>query len=336
MNSDKPAGAITADDVARLAGVSRWTVHRAFKADASISRKSRDKVRAAADALGYVPDLLAVSLASQRSGIVALLIDDFDNPQQTTMVSHLAPTLRQSGWQSLLVYTQGEADAASALLQASQHRVDAAVLIGGQFDDERLGVALGAQRLKRLIAFGRYSENPGTVSICCDDAGAMRQLIDHLLARGYQRPLYLAGPKTLSVNLMRQEATHIRWKEATGTVPEVLAVETYTPDLAYARVLAHFEARSAPRPDVLICETDALALGAMDALRHGLGLRVPEDVAVTGFDDVDAARNPNYALTTYRQPNQAMADAVVAVLQGAEHTQSFARMTGALMVRKSA
>ena len=88
---------VTADQVAERAGVSRWTVARAFKKDASISSAARARVLQAAEALGYVPDLLASSLASDRSNLVALLVDDFDNPHKLVMLERLTRILRAEG-----------------------------------------------------------------------------------------------------------------------------------------------------------------------------------------------------------------------------------------------
>ena len=126
---------ITADDVAAAAGVSRWTVNRAFKRDASISPKTREKVMKAATEMGYLPDLRAASLASDRSNLAALLIDDFANPHKLVMLERITRIMRKRGWDSLLVNTLDRADAGSALLNASQRRVDATILIGIQFDE---------------------------------------------------------------------------------------------------------------------------------------------------------------------------------------------------------
>ncbi|MEL6889033.1 MAG: LacI family DNA-binding transcriptional regulator [Pseudomonadota bacterium] len=337
MTAPKGFETITADDVARLAGVSRWTVHRAFKTDASISQKSRGKVMQAAEALGYVPDLLAVSLASDRSGLVAILMDDFANPQQTTNIALLSKTLRKAGWHTLLVHTLDEDDASSGLLHASQHRVDAAILIGGRFNDEELAAALGAQRLRRLIVYGRVSQNPRTVSICCNDTIAMTEITDYVFAKGYRRPLFLAGPPTTSAHLLRKDAFLARWSTLAGVDAGVLVVGDYDPGHAEACLTDHLTATPrADYPDVVVCETDAIAMGAMDALRHRLGLQVPHDIAVTGFDDVPYAANRNYDLTTYQQPNDVLAQAVVAVLKGAQDTTPFSQLAGKLVVRSSA
>ncbi|UWQ14617.1 LacI family transcriptional regulator [Aliiroseovarius sp. M344] len=330
-------GSITADDVAALAGVSRWTVNRAFKKDASISTKSREKVMEAAEAIGYVPDLLATSLATDRTNLVALLVDDFANPHKLVMMERLTRILRKSGYDTLLVNTSDEEDASAALLNASQRRVDAAVLIGVSFNDHSLETALGAKRVKKLIVFARMSRNDNTVSICCDDRAAMIALTQHVISSGYRVPFFIAGPQTQSAHLQRKEIFLSQWEESTGTRPEFATVERYDPKLAYDLVAERFGGMPVSSlPDVLVCENDALAMGTIDAIRNELGLRVPEDIAVTGFDDVPQALSPHYQLTTYRQPLTDMANALVDVLEGKKRTKKMNAFLGNLIVRKSA
>ncbi|GGA77734.1 LacI family transcriptional regulator [Brucella endophytica] len=331
------AGHVTADDVALAAGVSRWTVNRAFRKDASISKKSLEKVMEAAEQLGYVPDLRAASLASDRSNLVALLIDDFANPHKLVMMERLTRILRREGWDILLVNTLDRDDAGHALLNASQRRVDAVILIGIQFDDEVLETALHARRFRKLIIFARSSQNPNTISIAVDDVLAVKEMANYVNARGYRRPMFLAGPQTYSAHLLRKETFVDYWREHFGTAPEVVGVPAYDPALASQIVMETLAGRpTTALPDILVCENDALAMGAMDILRHNLGLRIPEDIAITGFDDVPQAASPNYRLTTYRQPLTEMAEYLVHVLQSQE-TEDFDRLfAGKLVIRDSA
>lgn len=309
---------VTADAVAARAGVSRWTVARAFKKDGSISEKTRIKVMEAVAALGYAPDLLAASLGSDRSNLVALLVDDFDNPHKLVMLERLTRILRAAGCGTLLVNMLGEQDAPDALLLASQRRVDAAVLIGTQFNDSIRQTALGARRVKKLIVFARASASPDTISIGCDDVAAMGEITRHIIAKGYRHPMFLAGPDTESTRLMRKDAFLRLWAEANpGHTPDTVHLPRYAQTDGYNGLLAYMQAQpKAAWPDVVICENDVLALGAIDAIRHGLGLRVPQDIAVTGFDDIPIASSPAYDLTTYRQPITQMAHALVKVLDG--------------------
>ncbi|MBV1704907.1 MAG: LacI family DNA-binding transcriptional regulator [Hyphomicrobiales bacterium] len=313
---------VTADDVATAAGVSRWTVGRAFRKDASISEKSRKKVMSAAKSLGYLPDLLAASLASDRSNLVALLCDDFDNPHKLLVLERLSRVFREEGWGTLLVNMRDASDAPSALLAASQRRVDAAVLNGTWFDGRVMRAALGARRVRKLIVFARTSESPDTISICCDDVGALREIARYADDRGYRSPIFVAGPDTHSAILRRKETFLGEWKARHGRQPPCIHVDHYSIPLARARVREALPGLAAARrPDLLVCENDALAIGAMDALRHDLGLAVPGDVAVIGFDDVGLASSPAYDLTTWRQPLDAMAAALVDVLR-ADHEPS--------------
>lgn len=328
---------ITADDVAARAGVSRWTVGRAFKPQASVSKKTRAKVMQAAEQLGYAPDLLAASLASDRSNLVAVLVDHFVNPFKMVMLERLTRILRQNGWDTLLVNTLDDNDTPTALLNASQRRVDAAVLIGVRFNDLALETALGAQRVRKLILFARYSESPDTISICCDDRAAMTTMVAYVLSRKYRRPHFLAGPQTKSAHLSRKETFLCEWHRASGNMPTCTDVPMYDPDLAYRHVAEYLGGcPRAEHPDILVCENDALAMGAVDALRYELGLRIPEDIAVTGFDDVPQAASPHYRLTTYRQPVEAMADGLIGVLNGTADLNKQHRYLGSLQVRQSA
>ena len=328
---------VTANDVAALAGVSRWTVNRAFKNGASISDASLKKVLEAARTLSYTPDLVAASLASDRSNLVSLLVDDFSNPHKLVMMERLTRILRQNGWGTLLVNTLDEDDAASALLNAKQRRVDAAVLIGSKFNESLLAAADKAQQVRKLIAFARYSVYPGTISVCCDDKVAMNEIANHVIGRGYRRPVFVAGPQTRTAHVLRKETFVQRWLEATGDQPPFTAVWAYDPQLAYREVSSYLSGiNRSDWPDILVCENDALAMGAVDAIRYEFGLKVPEDIAVTGFDDVPMAANPNYRLTTYRQPMTAMAEGLVGFLKGEADVSALSQYVGKIVVRESA
>ena len=336
-DSEMESGTIRADHVAAAAGVSRWTVGRAFRKDASISDKSRKKVMAAANALGYAPDLLAAGLASDRSNLVALLVDDFENPHKLVVLERLSRLLNDEGWGTLLCNMRDGAGAPSALLSASQRRVDAAVLNGTQFDDRIIETALGARRVKKLIVFARVSESPNTISICCDDVAAMREIASFVLARGYRSPLYVAGPDSFSAILRRKDTFLNAWHGRHGVRPPSIHIEQYNIALAYERVLSTLNGpfRDA-RPDILVCENDALAIGAMDAIRFGLGLSIPDDIAVIGYDDIPLAALPTYNLTTFHQPISAMAKGLIDVLRSGSEPAEDIFFTGRFIERGTA
>ncbi len=337
LKSSPSTGYVTADDVATAAGVSRWTVNRAFKKDASISAAARAKVLLAAETLGYVPDLRAASLASDHSNLVAILIDDFANPHKLVMLERLTRVLRGRGWDMMLVNTLDRDDAEPALMNARRRRVDATILIGIQFDDEVLEAAHKAQHFKKLIIFARSSENKDTISISVDDRAATLEIAEYVRDRGYKAPFYLAGPRTSSAHLSRKETFLDFWAKEFGVTCDSVAVPAYDSILA-ADIISETLSNKPEnqRPDIIVCENDALALGVIDAIRHRLGLRVPDDIAVIGFDDVPQCESPNYRLTTYRQPLMDMANYLVDVLESSENSQLDKTFIGRLVVRESA
>lgn len=137
-------------------------------------------------------------------------------------------------------------------------------------------------------------------------------------AKGHRRPMFLAGPDTEPARQMRKEALLRLWVDAKGgPAPDVVHLQRHAQTDGYNGLLAYLHAQpKAALPDVVVCENDVPALGAIDAIRHGLGLRVPQDIAVTGCGDIPIAASPAYDLTTCRQPMTPMAHALVEVLRG--------------------
>jgi DNA-binding LacI/PurR family transcriptional regulator len=165
----------------------------------------------------------------------------------------------------------------------------------------------------------------------------MVQLTDYVYEKGYRKPMFMAGPNTYSAHLMRQDTFVRRWIELTGEEPEVTEVGVYDSNKAYYVTDEILRSRSKEdRPDVFVCENDAIAIGTLDCVRHGHKIAVPEEIAVTGFDDVELASNPNYDLTTFRQPISEMAEALVDVLQSTEEKSDLEKFGGYLVVRSSA
>lgn len=290
---------------------------------------------AVAKQLGYAPDLLASGLASDRSNLVALMVDDFSNPHKLVLLERLSRTLREQGLGTLLVNMLDDADAPTALLSASQRRVDACVMIGTRFNDKVIDTALGARRIRKLIVFARRSQHPDTITIACDDEAAMQEIAGYLKQKCYQRPLFVAGPDTQSATLNRKTTFCNHWKRITGDTPPAIHVDEYNSTIACEQISATLTSGAFnPLPDVLVCENDILAMGAMDALRYRLGLSVPQEVAVTGFDDIPLSTSPAYDLTTFRQPISLMTKALIQVIEG--DTLDDIKLPGTFIQRGSA
>lgn len=326
----------TARDVADAAGVSKWTVMRAFAPGASITEESKRKVLEAAAQLNYSPNLLARSLATNLTHQVAVFVDDFANPEKLPFLEALTERLQAEGLVAILININRHFDHVHALLQADQRQADAIVLFGTAFRSETLSDrALGRPGMPPMFVLARDSQIEGVPAVVCDAELALREIVDHLYARGYRRPGFMTGAKVLSTALRRQQHFAEFWAEKGITEIATLSADRYSAESG-AEAVRDYLQRTDPedRIDVLMCENDILAMGALDEVRGSFGLRVPNDIAVVGFDNYELGGAAAYSLTTYEQPKDEMTEAIVGMITGRLRPETLT-FPGKLIVRGS-
>ncbi len=294
----------TAVDVARLAGVSQSAVSRCFTEGSSVSAEMRARVQEAARRLSYRPNAIARSLTTRRTNLVGVVMGDLDGPFQPYLFETLTRGLAMRGKQPLLV----RGDPADALdgtaMAALDYQVDAVMVTAGSVSPRTIRglMALGAP----LLLYGRAVEADRVDSICCDNPLGARLVARALVAAGHRRIAYLGGRPTAFSE--QERGTAFRAELAELGMPLVAVGEgDYGYDSGYRESLRLLAGPD--RPDALFCGNDAMAFGALDAARTALGLRVPEELSIVGFDDVPMAAWPSFALTTVRNP----VDDIVAV-----------------------
>ena len=326
----------TAREVALVAGVSKWTVIRAFTPGASITEASRQKVLAAADRLNYSPNLLARSLATNLTHQVALFVDDFTNPHKLPFLEKLTEQLQAEGLIAMLVNINRHFNHVNALLNADQRQVDAVILCGTAFRDETLNNRKLGAGTPPMFVLARNSQIEGVPAVNCDAELALQEIGDYLYAKGYRRPGFMQGAQTLSTALGRKRNFKSFWNQKGIDNVVDLSAERYSAE-AGAAAIREYLTNTPPgnRIDLLMCENDILAVGAMDTIRSEFGLRVPEDIAVVGFDDVPLSAAPAYNLTTYQQPIEEMVKAIVEMILG-KREKATIQMQGKLVPRGSA
>jgi DNA-binding LacI/PurR family transcriptional regulator len=301
----------TSIDVARHAGVSQSAVSRALSPAASgVSEALRSRVKASAAALGYRPNAHARSLISGRSRIVALLFSYLDNPFYALALERLCAALQAEGYHALVFLepdtTQGVERAVTQLLD---YRVDgiitASVELSSQITDECQAFGIPVVMLNRL------REDPRLSSVTTDNVAGGRMAARHLLEVGRRRLAVLAGWEGASTNRDREWGFRAELAEQ-GTALHARGVGHFDLERAADATRALF--RVDDPPDGLFVINDYMAFRALSVLRHELRLRVPEDVAVIGFDDVPLAAAPEYDLTSIRQPLDRMVGHAVRIL----------------------
>lgn len=298
------AGIASALEVARLAGVSRSAVSRAFTPGASISEETRAKVQAAAEELGYHVNHLARGLMRQQSGIVCLVVADIHTPYLSRLLDHLSRRLQDAG-KVVMVLNAGSSvgKVEEALRQTLNYRADATVVLSGTPYRSIAQKCLNSGQ--RLILVNRADDLPGTINLAVDNAKAARTAATLFLRGGYRRPaIVTSGIGTPSL-LARQR--HFLEALRTEGVKATIWEGGLT---AYASGLQggiDLMANMDP-PDAIFAVTDLLACGVMDAVRERFAKRVPEDVGIIGFDDIEQAGWMSYDLTTFAQPVDSIAD----------------------------
>ncbi len=307
LSGNGRAGRRTSYDVAREAGVSQSAVSRAFRPGAPVAEATRQRILAAADRLGYRPNAIAASLITRRSHLVAVLISELTNLHYPEVLVELTRRLSTRDMRVLLFALSSEGEVDAVLDQVWRYRVDG-VIAAARLSAGQLAAVQAAG--VPLVLFNREAPDGLGDSVCCAFAQGEARLVDALVAAGHRRFGLIAGPADSSVGEARMAGAIDRLAQA-GLAP--LGLERGDFGHASGRACAR-KLVEAHGVDAIIAANDGMALGALDALRSDLGLRVPEQISVVGFDGVGPAAWPAYALTTMRQPIGAMAEAAVDLL----------------------
>ncbi|TWP54046.1 LacI family transcriptional regulator [Lentzea tibetensis] len=287
------------EEVARVAGVSKSTVSRVINGEPYVSAKARDAVHEAIANLGYSPNQAARSLAGNRANAIALLVSEqgsrvLSDPFFAGVLRGVHAELAGRHMQLLMMMSQPE-DVEDLVAYLGSGHVDGALLISLHGDDPLLG------RLHEiglpLVVGGRPLSTTPVPFVDADNFNGALEAARHLVSLGRKRIATIAGPSDMAVGADRLSG----WRRGLGEarLAADLAVHSdFTPE-GGARAMDELLGR-APDLDAVFVAADIMALGALQVL-HARGIRIPEDVAVVGFDDSVLASTATPPLTTVRQ-----------------------------------
>ncbi len=296
-------------DVARLAGVSQSAVSRTFTKGASVSARTRQKVQAAAEQLGYRPSALPRILITRKSRLVAVVIGGMYNPYYANLVEMFSRECQKNGNQVLLFSVDHGEYIDEAIPLLASYRVDAIISALSILSDE--AAAACAKMRVPVVLFNGRIQNKWVHSVCCDNVQGGREVADLFVARGARRFGYITGKETLA-NRDRCAGYVGRLREL-GHGEVAVAPGNYRFEGGYQGASELLKHR--PRPDAIFCANDLTALGALDAARTVFRLKVPRDLLVAGFDDIPAASWPSYNLTTVRPEASSMVAETLRIVQ---------------------
>lgn len=300
---------VTAWQVAHDADVSQSAVSRAFAGGAGVSAATRDRIFAAAERLGYHPNALARGLSTQRSGIVGVVISQMSNPFLSGALEGLSQKLRAAGLRPFLITVDNEREFGAAMPALEEYRVDGCFVISPHLSR---GTALkyGSSDATVLL-FNRALPGLNASTVHVDNVAGGRVVADLLADEGHRRIGYLHGARGSATDADRFTGFSGRLAERGLGPPDVGWGDNHY--AAGAQACIGLMKGKTP-PSALFCANDIMAMGAMDAARNELGLRVPDDLAIVGFDDATTAAWSSYNLTTVRQPVDQMIEAGIELM----------------------
>jgi LacI family transcriptional regulator len=289
---------VTIRDVAEQAGVAPITVSRVINHAGNVSDTTRQRVEAAVDALGYVPNRLASSFRSNKTNTLGLILTDITNPFWTTVARGVEDEADEHGFNVILCNTdESEQEEGKYVRVLLQKQVDGFLLVPSS--DSMNSITLIQKQETPLVVMDRRVL--GKIdSVRCDSIKGARALTRHLIELGHRRIAALSGSKHVSTAVDRVQGYKRALRDANLEIdPSLVHYQAFTQEAGYAMTQKVFAGPSPPT--AIFAVNNFIAIGAYKALRDR-GLRVPEDVSLVAFDDLPTALVLEPFLTVASQP----------------------------------
>ena len=311
----RSGGRPTLEEVAARAGVGRGTVSRVINGSPRVSDATRAAVEAAVAELGYVPNTAARALAANRTDAIALVVPEpetrfFAEPYFSDMLKGVGAELSETEMQLLLIFAGSDRERHRLAQYLAAHRVDGVLLVSVHADDP-LPDLLAQLEIPAVIS-GPRSAAETLTSVDSDNYGGARQAVEHLLERGRRTIAHITGRLDVYGAQRRIDGYRDALRDAGREVDELLIEPGDFTDGGGHRAMRELLDRR-PGLDAVFAASDVTAGGARQALREA-GRRIPDDVALVGYDDSAIARHMDPPLTSVRQPIEEMGRRMIDLL----------------------
>ncbi|MHB8770266.1 MAG: LacI family DNA-binding transcriptional regulator [Syntrophales bacterium] len=328
-------------DIAKLAGVSATTVSMALKHHPRISQQTRDRIEAIAEELHYYPNYVARSLVSKKSKTLGLIITSILNPFYPELAKGIEDKAMALGYNIILCSTNYNRRLQKPFVDLLRSKgVDGIILTSVEINDPDIAPLLDDNF--PLVLVNRRVMNHTLEKkidyVVLDNVSGGYMAMQHLQKLGHRRIAIIAGSFDISTAVERTEGARKAMSDSGLTIEPGLIVEcSFSKEKAYEatrKLLTH----GSSRPTAIFAQNDYMALGAREAV-FDTGLRIPEDVALVGFDDIVASSLRGIELTTISQQKYEMGTAAVEILRNRiEDSTAAARqicLPPAIVIRKS-
>ena len=322
----------TMDDVAAESGMSRSLVSLVFQDSPKVSDASRERVLAAAEKLGYRPNVHARNLASTRTNTIGVLLDDLHNPFFADALDAIEDAAFANGFQ--VIHASGRRDRDrenDAIRTFLEHRVDGLILTAPRLKDAELA---RLAKLTPTVVIARRVSAAHLDVVVTDETVAAELVVEHLAALGHTEIAHIDGGSGPGSD--RRATAFKAAMQQHGLKPRVIPGD-YTEE-AGQRVAAELVAAKSPLPTAIYCASDIEAAGVAAAFASS-GVRIPDDVSLVGYDNTALAQLSLLSLTSVEQPLDAMATTAIELLaqrlDDRQRNAQFVELIPELVVRNS-
>lgn len=317
---------VTIRDVAAKAGVSVATVSRVFNRKGPIKEDTMRRVMEIAAELQYVPHAGARSLSTRSTRTIGVVLPDLHGEFFSEVIRGIDLAARAEGYHLLLSGSHADREEMRAVVQAVRGLVDGLIVMSPDLEPSAL-VADLPNGLPVVLLNARVGGHP---SVTIDNSGGARDVVRHVHSLGHRRIAFIGGPQHNVDAEQRRRGYRAAMKELALEVLEHDGHFTEESGFDAGRTIASMK----KRPSAVFAANDAMAIGALSAFREA-GLRIPEDVALVGFDDIPIARFLTPPLTTVKVPIAELGRKGFELLANGDDARRAAKLTTSLVVRRS-
>lgn len=302
--------AVTINDVAIHAKVSKSAVSRTFTDGASVSSKMRNKVERSAEILGYRPNILASSLTTNRTKLVGMITNNYKNPYFMEIFDLFTRGLQEAGLRPLLVNLSDATDPKESAELLLQYCVDAVIFVGSE-PYPGFSKAIRDANIPVIHSFGRVAGDTEVHTVNSDDKQCGMLAAQTLIEKGYKSVGFIGGPSKMQVITDRLDG----FKEEIEKHPEIKLTISFAEAHSYeAGKIEMDRLLKEPHMQAYFCSDDVLSIGAMSAIENA-GLNVPNDIGIIGMNDMELAGWDNINLTTINQPTTQIVSSTIELTQ---------------------
>ncbi len=290
---------VTIKDVARKAEVSVATVSRVFSGANAVREETSRRIRDVAAQLRYTPHVGARSLITSKTHTLGVLLPDLYGEFFSEIIRGIDVATRRSGYHLLVSSSHSDAEEVQSAVQSMRGRVDGIILMSPDLDAKPLVDSLPEGQ--PIVLLNSAVRQPGVASVRIANRQGAKEMVRHLIDHGFKRIAFITGAKRNLDGEQRKNGYRAAMSEAGIALDPRLEIQgDFTEDSGYDAVRTLLSQKSL-RPRAIFAANDAMAIGALSALREA-GIGVPEEVAVAGFDDIPIARHMSPALSSVHVP----------------------------------